>query len=681
MSDERQRRRAQRAAIEALALSQSEGGKELDTILREVTESVARCLDVERVSVWRFSEERDALVCVVLYELSKSAHECGSVLEKDDYPAYFASLSAQRALVADDAHVHEATREFSDDYLSPNSITSMLDAPIRVDGGLYGVVCHEHVGKPRTWAEDEVDFAGSVADLVALAVTTDRLRQSEELLQLALDASDVGTFIWYPVRDEVIWDERTHRIFDWPAEMFTGRLVDFVERLHPKDRPMVEAEIQKSIDSGDPYRMEMRIVDREGETRFIEGRGQPFFQPDGEIDHFSGTCFDVTERRAMERQAYETQKLGSLGLLAGGIAHDFNNLLVGVLGNASLVLLDQVASPTARQALEGIRAAATQAGDLCRQLLAYSGQGSVVVEPVDLNVLIAQTTGLVAASIKKGVNVRTNLSSGAPHVEADATQLRQVLMNLIINASEAMTSSGTVTVATRSVQVGDDVDWPAADDLSVGEHLLLSVVDDGPGIPAEVLGQIFDPFFSTKATGRGLGLAAVLGIIRSHRGVVRVSSELSQGTRFDILLPATEHRAEPASPPPQTPVPAEDRPVALLVDDEPLVLNVGKAVLERFGFEVDAFRKASDALARFAEAPGRYRVAILDLTLAGSDGLALARDLRQIRGDLPVLIASGFARESVGAGLASLGRAHFLQKPYTADALMTAVESVVDATD
>ncbi|PRP94050.1 Blue-light-activated protein [Enhygromyxa salina] len=675
------RRRLQRQALEKLALRQASGPEEIETVLREVTASSAAALGVERVSVWSYTPARDGITCLDLYELSRDHHSEGASLLERDFPGYFRAMASERAIVASDARTDPATREFSPSYLVPHGISSMLDAPIRVGGELFGVVCHEHVGPARVWTPDEVDFTGSVADLTALAISTSRLRQSEELLQLALDAGDIGTFVWSPRTEQLVWDERTHQLFDWPPERFRGTFADLSDRVHPDDRALLKAAFERSMSTGGEFRALYRARRRDGSERIIESRGRTYLATDGSPDHLSGVCFDISERYHAEQRAYEHQKLESLGLLAGGIAHDFNNLLVGVLGNASLLLMDTQLRPETSSVLLEIQAAGERAANLCGQLLAYAGRGSFAIRPVDLSALVTEASELHRAALGKGVRVRAKLEPSLPAVDADITQLRQVLMNLAINASEAIgAGEGTITITTKATQLDTDTlsTWPESGSLAPGPYVLLSVADDGPGIDPALESRIFDPFFSTKGPGRGLGLAAIQGIVRRHHGALRLASSEGAGARFDLLLPASDEPA-PRQPGPCAAPATRGVGTALVIDDEPLVQRLARAVLERAGYRVVLADNGDEALARYTESPEAFAVAVVDLTMPGVRGIDVAIHLRTMRPELPIVICSGYSEDQLGEDPVELRGAAFVHKPYRAADLLASVREVIAA--
>jgi two-component system cell cycle sensor histidine kinase/response regulator CckA len=387
---------------------------------------------------------------------------------------------------------------------------------------------------------------------------------------------------------------------------------------------------------------------------------------------------DITERREIEMGLRHSQKLESIGLLAGGVAHDFNNLLMGILGNATLALDTVPAASPARQALEDVVRASERAADLTRQLLAYAGKGRFIIEPVDLSVLIQEMVPLIHSSIPRKVRLILNLAPGLPAVQADKGQLEQVVMNLLINAAEAIQGSGIVTVTTTMCRAGEiEQSQFLAEDELAGEYLCLIVEDTGCGMDEETRGRIFDPFFSTKFLGRGLGLSATLGIVRGHKGAIRVVSSPGQGTSFEVLFPTGAPM--PAKLRPKEVPAARGEGTILVVDDEETIRKLMKVVLQRQGYEVLVAENGAEALSIFSRNASRISLVVLDLVMPVMSGEEVLPHLLAMRPGLRVIVSSG---QDSAEGLRKLGDprvAGYLQKPYRADALARKVHEVLAA--
>ena len=386
------------------------------------------------------------------------------------------------------------------------------------------------------------------------------------------------------------------------------------------------------------------------------------------------------ERLKLERKLLETQKLESLGVLAGGIAHDFNNLLTGILGNASLASLELPEGSPIHDYLGQINQSSLRAADLCKQMLAYSGRGRFVVQKVDLNRLVEETTHLLQVSISKHAALRFNFAPQLPSIEADATQIRQVVMNLVINASEAIGGrSGVISLNTGVTRIDRAylAGAVAAPEITEGDYVALEVSDNGCGMEPETLAKIFDPFFSTKFTGRGLGLAAVLGIMRGHAGALKVYSEVGRGTTFKLLFPCASGPAEAVRPTVAARPAWRGRGRVLVVDDEETIRTTAARMLRVLGFEPELATHGLEAVETLRANPGRYALVLLDLTMPVMDGEQAFTELRRLQADVRVVLMSGFNRQEAVARSTGKGLASFLQKPFSMDALTEMMQAVL----
>ncbi len=416
----------------------------------------------------------------------------------------------------------------------------------------------------------------------------------------------------------------------------------------------------------------------------------PWRESDGSVAGVMTLAIDVTEQvrtrqamKATEEQLRETAKLESLGVLAGGIAHDFNNLLVGIIGNASLAL-ESVEDLSVRGMISDVLRAGERAATLTRQMLAYSGKGRFVIESVNLSELVEEMLPLIQGSVPRTVALRTHLAWDLPAVEADAAQLQQVFMNLVINAAEACEDKqGVVRIATSRQRVDGEyirATFGAAE-IDPGTYVVLEVTDNGSGMDDAVKAKIFDPFFTTKFTGRGLGLSAVLGIIRAHKGAVKVNTEPGKGSTFRVFFPAE------ASPAARTQRPAatashngQGTGTILLVDDEEIVRRIGVAALEQLGFRVIEAHNGVEAIDLFRERGNEVDLVILDLTMPLMTGEETLRRLRAIDPNVTVILSSGFNESEATQHFEGEGLAGFLQKPYTLTSLGARVQEALRST-
>jgi len=470
------------------------------------------------------------------------------------------------------------------------------------------------------------------------------------------------------------------------VEDFLSGRVWYEDLIEPSDRPIVTSTTLNAVAQHKPFEVEYRLRLRDGREKWVLDRGAGVFGDDGRLLFIEGLAVDITQRKqaeadkiALERKLLESQKLESLGVLAGGIAHDFNNLLTAIMGNASLARLELGAGSPIQKNLRQIETTSLRAAELCQQMLAYSGRSRFVVERLDLSALVEGAAPLLQFSLGRHASFRLELPRGLPPVMGDATQLRQIVMNLVMNASEAMgEKAGEITLATGVCTA--DRDFLAATvnggDLPAGEYLFLRVEDQGCGMSAETLARIFDPFFTTKFAGRGLGLAAVLGIVRSHEGALQVTSVPGRGTTFTLLLPPTDGTAVTAPDSPGTVTPWQHSGTVLVADDEDEVRQIASDILEKLGFTVVSATDGHEAVQAFEREPSRFDLVLLDLTMPGVSGVEALRRMRGRRPDLPALMMSGYAETEAEARLAGLTSARFLQKPFTVASLVAIVQAM-----
>ena len=403
---------------------------------------------------------------------------------------------------------------------------------------------------------------------------------------------------------------------------------------------------------------------------------------DGRVQGFVGASVDLTglrkaerERLELERRVLHAQKLESLGILAGGIAHDFNNLLTAMVGNVNLAQANATAGRPVEKHLQAVERAVAKATELTRQMLAYSGRGSFVVRLQDLNTVIREMTDLLRASISKKIRLEMELGEGLPPLEADAAQVQQVVLNLVTNASDAIGSGeGTIRMATRALDMdaGELQGLLPDATLPPGRYLELEVSDTGCGIPAELRARIFDPFFTTKHTGHGLGLAAMLGILRGHQGGLRLESEVGRGTTFHLYLPAASGQVESREEREATRALPEGS-LVLLVDDEPAVRETATEALRAMKLQVLEAQDGQEAVERFQTEADRIALVVMDLTMPRMNGREAFLAIHARRPELPVLLCSGFDSGDCAQDVLGEGRAHFLQKPYTLKELRRAM--------
>ncbi|MEQ8172378.1 MAG: PAS domain S-box protein [Candidatus Eremiobacterota bacterium] len=432
----------------------------------------------------------------------------------------------------------------------------------------------------------------------------------------------------------------------------------------------------------------------DGKLRYLRTSKIPLYDREGHIVGLLGTYEDITdrkkseeERRKLEKKMEHTQKLESLGILAGGIAHDFNNLLVAILGNAELALLELPPGSPAQFYLSEIENTSLRSAELCKQMLAYAGKGRLSVEPLNMSALVREMSQMLEVSISRKAIIRYKFQKDIPLIEVDATQIRQVIMNLIINASEAIKDrDGLISVSTGSMFC--DSSYMSGsylyEQLPERDYVYLEISDTGTGMDKETQMKIFDPFFTTKFTGRGLGLAAVLGIVRGHKGFLKLYSEPEKGTSFKVFFPALKNALEGVSRDVNNLKNWYGKGTVLLVDDDQGVLDITGPMLKKLGFNVLTAMSGQEALKIISSCQSLsdrqeelFACIILDFTMPHMDGEETFHELRKMRKNIPVILSSGYSEQEVLERFSGKGPAAFLQKPYKLDTLIDILQKVL----
>jgi PAS domain S-box-containing protein len=511
------------------------------------------------------------------------------------------------------------------------------------------------------------------------------LRASRYRYQLVSEISSDLSFAFRVAPDGTLSHE-------WVTDAFTRMTgftrAEFVSQpwdrlLHPEDVESVKAWQQAAL-RGERSEFDARIVRKDGEVRWLHTTLAGVRDPEEGVLRIVGATRDVTERkkaeeerRSLESHVREMQRLESLGVLAGGLAHDFNNVLSVILGNTALVQADFSEDSTVQRRLERVRAAAQHAAGLTDQMLTYSGNASVSLKPLDLSRLVDGVRDLLEASMLR--RSRLELRLDAPTlVDGDETQLRQVVVNLVSNASEAMGGRpGAVWVRTGTLHADRSylADTFGHQDLEPGEYAYVEVSDPGEGIGEAAGARIFEPFYTTKVSGRGLGLAAVLGIVQGHHGAIKVTSEPGRGTTFRVLLPSSLHVESAQPEEPEQQAARNARGVVLVVDDDEPVLELAHEFLARAGFEVHSARGGREALRIAAERP--IDAVVLDVIMPDMEGEDVLRSLRAARPDVPVVLVTGFGDDATLRRFEAAGVTAVLRKPYEAEALIDQVSAAI----
>ena len=509
---------------------------------------------------------------------------------------------------------------------------------------------------------------------------TDRKQAEHELLKergmllAAEEAADIGSWEWIPSTNNVSVSSNFCKLFGIEPEQFDGEFETLMKLFHPDDLQIFRNEIEKVLTEKKPRRIEFRIIKPDGAVRDQLGASKIFFDEAGNITKLVGIVQDVTEQkvagerqRALEKQILHTQKLESLGVLAGGIAHDFNNILTSILGNTDLAIMELPPASTVHPYMESVRTSSKRAADLSRQMLAYSGKGRFVIQHISMNDIIEEMAHLLDVSISKTVVLKYDLAKALPAVEADVTQMNQIIMNLIINASEAIgEKSGLISIRTGAIECREEYLRKAwhVEELPAGLYVYLEITDSGDGMDKETISKVFDPFFTTKFTGRGLGMAAVQGIVRGHKGAIKVYSEVGKGSTFKLLFPASGEVAVAVMENTDQNDAWVGGGTVLLADDEDTVRSTGKKMLEKLGYTVVPAADGLEAMEIFHKRADEFALVILDLTMPHMGGEECFRELRQVKKDICIIVTSGYNEQDVVQRFLGKQLSGFIAKPF-----------------
>ncbi len=565
-------------------------------------------------------------------------------------------------------------------------VHSYVCVPVASPSRVFGWLALVEKEGAQVFSDGDTQLASTLGALAGMAYENARLvtqlqaqaeelREHQERTDFAMFAAKAGV----SYRDlDSSWTElspSTARLFGFPPETRRVSREELYEHVHPEDGARVRAAVEKAIQDRSDFALEFRRLIPEGGPRWFQFRGRVVSNEQGDPTRVVGVVTDITERRSLELQLRQSQKMEALGQLAGGVAHDFNNLLTAILGYGRLAL-ETASETTQRHDLEEIVKAASRAASLTKQLLAFSRRQVVETTIVDLNLLIVDMVTMLRRMIGEDVELATTLAAGLSHVRADRSQLEQVVMNLVINARDACEPGGRI----RLVTDGADVDGATAaviPGLNPGAYVTLSVIDDGAGMDEATRSRLFEPFFTTKPRGQGtgLGLATVYGIVVQSGGAIEVESESGRGSRFTVYLPREQEETQSAGRVAEAPAATTPRTV-LLVEDEQAVRELVRIFLERAGHRVVEAASPEEAITRF-NAMESVDLLLTDVVMPVMSGFDLFHTLVERLPSLRVLFISGYTDYALFEPTIADRGAAFLEKPFSAEALIGKVREVL----
>ena len=524
--------------------------------------------------------------------------------------------------------------------------------------------------------------------VVASAVWSEReratraLQRSEERLRLALDSARMGIWYWSVDTDGLVWDDNLRRLYGLGPGEVVASYEQFMNRVHPEDRQFVSQSVERALKDGEALDYEFRILLPDGRVRWIADQGRVGRDREGRPLYLTGVCMDVTDRRASEERLRQSHRMESVGRLAGGVAHETNNQMSVVLGAAAFVLDRSDVPEAVRADVEHIRKAAERTSAVTAQLLAFSRRQILRPAVLDLSALVKSWEGVLRRIMGEDCTVLLRPGEAVAPIRADPGQLEQVLLNLTLNARDAMPRGGTLTVETFVAEMTDEYarQRPGVA-IRSGSYTVLAVSDTGHGMDRETLGHVFEPFFTTKGVGHGtgLGLSTVYGIVKQSDGYVWAYSEPGRGSTFKVYLPVTGQDAPSPAPAASSPLRAGRGESVLLVEDDEGVRQVTRRALEEGGYRVLEAANGLDALELLTSTSGRIGLVLTDVVMPGMSGRDLADRIAELRPGTPVLFTSGYTDgEIVRRGLLD-PEAAFIQKPFGPEAIVRVVRERLEA--
>ncbi|HVE17268.1 MAG TPA: PAS domain-containing protein, partial [Chthoniobacterales bacterium] len=524
-----------------------------------------------------------------------------------------------------------------------------------------------------------VRLAGAVQDITEQIKATELLRASEKRLKTAERMTHVGHWAWDLKTNQASWSEEIFRIMGQPED-HEPRYETFLDTVQPGDRDRLKNWAEECIREKRGSVIEYRVARPNGDVRTVVCMSEVLLDDEGSPECLFGACQDVTDARRAQEESFARQKLESLGTLSGGIAHDFNNLLGAVLAQTELAMAELASGSRADEQLNAIRDLSIRGSEIVRQLMIYAGKERDVPMPADVSDVVKGMLGLLKVAISRHATLATNLAEDLPAVQARSAQLSQIVMNLVVNASEALGDrEGVIRVTADHKTIG--VSEAEEKGLPIGDYVRLEVSDTGCGMTPDTQAKVFDPFFTTKFSGRGLGLAVVHGIVRSLRASIQVASEPGRGATFEVLLPCAEtgrNPAEAAASPIEDSVPPRRAAILFVEDEEQLRLPVAK-MLRSAGLAVFEAANGSDAIDLLHARGADIDLVLLDLTIPGSSSQEVVAETSQASPYVKVILTSAYSEEVAKSMIDSPLVSGFIRKPFRLGDLVQTVRGVLNA--
>lgn len=687
IQEEKQKEKNERLIIEkdiltSIALSPFVEEGNFEGLARQITEEVSKKLKVSRVNVWLFNEARTQLECIDHYDLSTGLHSSGYILHEEEFFNEFQELKTTKYVDAYDALEDPRTKGYTQNYLIPLNIKSMLDVGIRIGEKNIGVICFEYTGQKHAWDDDEITFACQVADQLALTLTHREKIISEkqrDLLIQTVESAEEGILIADANEKIVYLNPAVVKITEKSGHELLGQvLYSFLEKNMGKEEYVTKI---NNLKEGKTIKGQLEFVRNDGSICTLDYSISSLFNEKGELSNIVLIFRNITHELKLLNDLKQAQKMESIGQLAGGVAHDLNNHLMVINGYAELLEHEIPADSAIASYIQEIIKANQKASSLVRQLLAFARKQILKKEVIDVNELIHDTYKMLQRLLRENVELYFISGTSIPLIYADKNAVEVMLINLCVNANDAMPDGGKLVIETSSVYISEEmiegISW-----ASPGDFVVISVTDTGLGMDKYTLEHCFDPFFTTKEAGKGtgLGLSTVYGLVQQHEGIIHVYSEIGKGTTFKIYLPVTtqEQKQKEENIERENPEQFFGNETILIAEDEFSVRTVATRILEQAGYRVIPAKDGKEAIKLFLENINDIDLVVLDVIMPVMGGKEVYEKIKEIKPDIPVLFSTGYSENSIHTNFVLDESLNLLNKPYGRQELLRVVRNILN---
>ncbi len=574
------------------------------------------------------------------------------------------------------------------EYFKVSKIHSLIAIPVITHNIFTGFLSFENFSSAKEWKEEDIRLLKLVAEIFVNILkrkeSEEKLRKSEAHLSQTRRIAGLGSYESELPAGKLIWSEETFRITGMDPLKEEPSLDEYINMIHPEDRFTAKEITEKAIREKKSFNIEYRIILPDGSLKYIQSIGYPVINNKGTVSKIVGTIMNITgrkkeeeERKKIEERLRFVQKHESLGKMAGGIAHGFNNILASILGYTEITLMDLPPDSKVKTYIQQIEKSVYRGSEITKQMLSYTGHGKFILEPIEISKLIKEMYQFIQITISNKCIVEYVLEENLPYIEGDNAQIRQAIMNLIMNASEAMEDNNGIIILKTGKIICDRCylrDNYHEENLSEGLYVYLDISDTGCGMTEDTVNKIFDPFFTTKFPGRGLGLASVHGILRAHKGAIKVFSKNGAGTTMRLLFPAQKSLQEQDLIKPD--LQAKGKTI-LIIDDAEDICTIANNILQRVGFKVISAPDGREGLKMFRDSIEDISLVILDMIMPVMDGKKTFHELKRIKSDIPVIVTSGYNEEQAMKVMGVSNIAGFIQKPYKGHDLVELVKKII----